>query len=83
MESVVIGAQAITELIGKISRASNEQAASSKQIVVGIDQIVAVIQTNSATAEESAAASEELSGQAQVLANLVNKFELPNTVISQ
>ena len=42
----------------------------------GIDQISSVVQTNSATAEESAAASEELSGQAQVLKNLVGQFKL-------
>ncbi len=32
--------------------------------------------TNSATAEESAAASEELSGQAQMLKDLVGQFQL-------
>ena len=40
--------------------------------------ISGVIQTNSATAEESAAASEELSSQAQMLKDLVEKFHLPN-----
>ena len=44
----------------------------------GIDQISSVVQTNSATAEESAAASEELSGQAQLLKNLVGQFKLQN-----
>ncbi|MEG0215014.1 MAG: methyl-accepting chemotaxis protein, partial [Hungatella sp.] len=76
MGAVVSGAQSITELIGKISIASNEQADSSAQITRGIDQIASVVQTNSATAEESAAASEELSGQAQVLKNLVEGFRL-------
>ena len=45
-------------------------------MTTGIDQISAVIQTNSATAEESAATSEELSGQSQVLKELVGKFQL-------
>ncbi|MDO7205043.1 hypothetical protein Q5M85_13765 [Paraclostridium bifermentans] len=35
-----------------------------------------VVQTNSATSEESAAASEELSGQAQMLKSLIDKFVL-------
>lgn len=78
LESVVSAAQKITDLIKNISSASNEQAASSDLITAGIDQIAAVIQTNSATAEESAAASEELSGQAQMLDNLVSKFTLIN-----
>ncbi|MEG2699595.1 MAG: methyl-accepting chemotaxis protein, partial [Hungatella sp.] len=65
-----------TELIEQIASASNEQADASAQITRGIDQIASVVQTNSATAEESAAASEELSGQAQVLKNLVEGFRL-------
>lgn len=36
----------------------------------------AVVQTNSATAEESAAASEELSGQAELMRDLVGRFRL-------
>ena len=35
-----------------------------------------IVQGNSATSEESAAASEELAAQAQLLRELVNKFEL-------
>ncbi len=43
---------------------------------MGVDQISGVVQTNSATAEESAAASEELSGQAEMLKDLVAEFKL-------
>ncbi|MEG1909043.1 MAG: methyl-accepting chemotaxis protein, partial [Oscillospiraceae bacterium] len=64
----------------KISTASNEQAASVAQVTVGIDQISAVVQTNSATAEQSAAASEELSGQANMLKELVSKFILKKDI---
>ena len=46
------------------------------QIQQGIDQISSVVQTNSATAEQSAAASEELSGQAQMLKGLIDRFNL-------
>ena len=41
-----------------------------------MDQIYSVVQSNTATAEESAAASEELSGQAQILNDLMSKFTL-------
>ena len=44
----------------------------------GLDQISSVVQSNTATAEQSAAASEELSGQANVLQDLVSKFQLKN-----
>jgi len=39
-------------------------------------QVSQVTQTNSATSEESAAASEELSSQAELLNELVGKFNL-------
>ncbi len=64
------------ELTGEISKAVHEQANSIAQVSLGVDQISAVVQTNSATAEQSAAASDELSGQAKMLKNLVNEFQL-------
>lgn len=63
-------------LIDKIAIASEQQAHVAAEVSVGVDQISSVIQMNSATAEESAAASEELSGQAQMLKNLIDKFNL-------
>ena len=39
-------------------------------------QVSEVVQNNSATSEESAAASEELSSQAELLKELVDKFKL-------
>ena len=74
--SVVVGTQEVTATIDKIAIASGEQAQASSQVTMGIDQISSVVQTNSATSEESAAASEELSGQAQLLKELVSKFKL-------
>lgn len=74
-ESAHVTSQAVS-LIEKITEASIMQAESASQINVGVEQISSVVQTNSATAEESAAASEELSGQAELLKNLVGKFKL-------
>ena len=64
------------DLVGNIAEASNEQASGIVQINKGLDQVSQVVQNNSATAEESAAASEELSGQAELLKELVRKFKL-------
>ena len=66
----------MTGIIEQISEASSDQADSIAQIIVGIDQISSVVQTNSATAEESAAASEELSSQSQLMKSLVGRFKL-------
>lgn len=66
-------------LIDQIALASQEQATAIVQINQGIEQISTVVQTNAATAEESAAASEELSGQANILQELISKFILSET----
>ncbi len=66
----------VTDLVGNIARASNDQATEIAQITQGIEQVSTVVQTNSATAEESAAASEELSGQAEMLKQMVGAFKL-------
>lgn len=73
---VVEDAGQVVSSVNKIAAAAEVQASSIAQVTQGIDQISSVVQTNSATAEESAAASEELSGQAQMLKNLVNQFKL-------
>jgi len=76
LDEVVSGVDEVTVTISNISSASEEQANAVRQVTQGIDQISSVVQTNSATAEESAAASEELSGQAQILKQLISQFKL-------
>ena len=66
-------------LIDEIARSSQEQATAIVQINQGIEQISSVVQTNAATAEESAAASEELSGQSNMLKELISEFKLRDT----
>ncbi|MEA5084144.1 MAG: methyl-accepting chemotaxis protein [Lachnospiraceae bacterium] len=63
-------------LIDKITLASEQQVQSANEVNMSVEQIAAVVQTNSATAEESAAASEELSGQAEMLKELIDNFKL-------
>ncbi len=63
------------ELISEIVNASAQQTVSVNQIRSGIEQISSVVQQNAATAEASAANSEELSGQSQVLNELISKFK--------
>ncbi len=52
------------------------EAESIAQVTEGIDQISSVVQTNSATSEQSAAASEQLSGQATLMKELMQRFKL-------
>ena len=78
LDLVKTKAEGITNIISKISDASEDEARSIVQLSSGLDQISSVVQSNTATAEQSAAASEELSGQANVLQDLVSKFQLKN-----
>lgn len=73
---VVDSTKEVVSTVEKIASAAQQQANSIAQVTQGIDQISSVVQTNSATAEQSAAASEELSGQAQMLKNLIGQFQL-------
>ena len=76
LREVVTRAEKVTSAVNLISEATEEQSRDVAQVTTGIDQISSVVQTNSATAEESAAASEELSGQANLLKELIGRFTL-------
>lgn len=76
LNEIVDGVEKAAEIVGEIANASNEQAFAIAQVNKGIGQVSEVVQNNSATAEESAAASEELSGQAELLKEMVGRFRL-------
>jgi methyl-accepting chemotaxis protein len=78
LNQIVEGVAEVAAIVHNIAGASNEQAAGIAQINQGIAQVSQVVQTNSSTSEESAAASEELTGQAELLKEMVNKFKLKN-----
>ena len=75
--SNIVGKTKLTsDLITEIVDASSNQTVSVNQIKDGIEQISSVVQENAATAEASAANSEELSGQSQILKDLVSRFNV-------
>ncbi|MDF2653970.1 MAG: methyl-accepting chemotaxis sensory transducer [Bacillota bacterium] len=76
LSQIVEGIEKSASLVGNIAEASNEQATGIAQINKGIEQVSQVTQNNSATAEQSAAASEELSGQAELLKEMVGRFSI-------
>lgn len=83
MDLVVNGVEKTTNYINGISSAVHSQEVAITQILSGIEQISIVVQMNSATAEESAAASEEMSAQAQILKELVEKFHLKESEVRE
>ena len=72
--------QIVSTTIAEVNVASDEQAGAINQITVAVDQISSVIQSNSATSEESAASAEELAAQAGLLKELLNKFDVIETL---
>jgi methyl-accepting chemotaxis protein len=76
LAEIVNGINESTQLVTEIATSSEEQTLGITQINRGIDQVAQVVQENSATAEQSAAASEEMSGQANMLQELIAQFKL-------
>ena len=73
--AVVDNAKIVNESMAEIAKASDNQAVAASQITEGINQIAEVVESDSATSQESAAASEELSSQADMLKDLVERFQ--------
>jgi len=76
LTEIVSGISESNQLITEIAGASEVQSEGIEMINTSIDQVAQVVQQNSATAEESAAASEEMSGQADMLQELIARFKL-------
>ena len=76
LSEIVSGINESHQLVGEIARSSEEQTQGINHINTGIDQVAQVVQQNSATAEESAAASEEMSGQSDMLQQLIAQFKI-------
>lgn len=74
LAKIVANVENVANFLENINSSSMQQFEAIHQLVLGVDQISAVVQNNAATAEESAASSEELSSQAHLLDNLVGQF---------
>lgn len=74
LQEVVNLISQVNELVESVAEASNQQSIAVRQVNEGFEQISLTVQTTSATAEESAASSEELSGQANMLEEMVRKY---------
>jgi methyl-accepting chemotaxis protein len=64
-------AKKVTEIVGKITAASQEQAQGIDQINKAVSEMDKVVQQNTTNAGESASAAEEMSSQANHLKNVV------------
>ncbi len=76
MQKTVEYAGNAIEYMEKLAETTISEAEAIEQLTIGVDQISSVVQTNSATSEESAAASQELSSQAVMMKQMVQRFRL-------
>jgi methyl-accepting chemotaxis protein len=76
MSEVVASIKRVTDLMGEISAASNEQAAGVAQVGEAVSQMDQTTQQNAALVEQMAAAASSLKGQAQELVQVVASFKL-------
>ncbi|MDP1998796.1 MAG: methyl-accepting chemotaxis protein [Rhodoferax sp.] len=76
MTEVVGSIRRVTDIMGEISAASNEQSLGVSQIGEAVTQMDQVTQQNAALVEEMAAAASSLKSQAQDLVQTVSVFKL-------
>jgi methyl-accepting chemotaxis protein len=78
LNKIASGINESTKLSTEIARASETQSQGIVQTNNRIDPVAQVVQHNSETAEKSAAASELMSGQSDMLQQLIAQFKLSN-----
>jgi methyl-accepting chemotaxis protein len=76
MTEVVASIRRVTDIVGEISAASQEQNSGVQQVATAVSQMDQVTQQNAALVEESAAAAESLKTQASSLVQAVSVFRL-------
>jgi methyl-accepting chemotaxis protein len=76
MDEIVKRARSVTDIMGEITAASQEQTSGIEQINHAIVQMDQVTQQNAALVEEAAAAAEALQDQAGNLAQVISVFKL-------
>ena len=82
MEQIVQQVQRVTDLIGEIGHATREQTSGMREMGSAITELDAATQQNTALVEQSAAAAATLREQADALARLASRFQLPQQATS-
>ncbi|KDC23584.1 putative methyl-accepting chemotaxis protein II [Bordetella bronchiseptica E014] len=76
MQEIVASVKRVTDIMGEISAASDEQSSGIEQVNRAVSQMDEVTQQNAALVEEAAAAAGSLQEQAQRLAEAVSVFKI-------
>ncbi|CAM4432946.1 hypothetical protein BOPS111487_21080 [Bordetella pseudohinzii] len=76
MQEIVASVKRVTDIMGEISAASEEQSSGIEQVNRAVTQMDEVTQQNAALVEEAAAAAAALQEQSQHLAEAVAVFKI-------
>lgn len=79
MENIVQAITHVTDIMGEIASASDEQSKGIRQIGQAVTEMDSVTQQNSALVQQSAAAAASLEEQARRLTEMVAVFQLKHT----
>ena len=82
MAEVVESVRRVTDIMGEITAASQEQTDGIEQINQAVMQMDQVTQQNAALVEEAAAAAESLQDQANNLSQVVSVFKLDANAVA-
>ncbi|MDC9603554.1 methyl-accepting chemotaxis protein [Xenorhabdus griffiniae] len=77
MNKIVDSVTRVTDIMGEIASASDEQSRGITQVGVAISEMDRVTQQNASLVEQSAAAAAALEEQAKILTKAVAMFQLP------
>ncbi|MDG0797387.1 methyl-accepting chemotaxis protein [Pectobacterium punjabense] len=79
IQDIVNGVRKVSDLVGEISSASNEQTMGIEQVNVAVNQMEVTTQQNASLVNEASAATQSLQQQAAQLAETVSQFRLGNS----
>lgn len=82
MDNVVASVKRVTDIMGEITTATQEQSNGIAQVNQAISQMDQVTQQNAALVEQAAAAADNLQEQAEELVKMVSMFKLDETHIA-
>jgi methyl-accepting chemotaxis protein len=76
LELIVTSVKKVSDIIGEIANASQEQSMGIEQVNKAVIQLDAMTQQNAALVEEASAASQSMAGQAKALHQMMAPYEV-------
>ena len=76
LDHIVLAVKKVSDIIGEIAGASQEQSAGIEQVNKAVMQLDEMTQQNAALVEEASAASQSMAGQANTLMEMLSRYQV-------